>query len=271
MHPGQQQTDLVGEAFAGEAVAGQLELAIGQAERGDPHLGGAGKRPSHRAGLLPGQVREDRLALGRRVELEHLRVGEPRADPLPQIARHARADEHPDRVEPLVRMLRRIDDAAQRRPRVADVRRAVAPHLVPERVGVVGERHREPRTAGDRATDRHQQCRRVVQRRDAAETVSPGRSAAALAVPSADNAHRLLLMRIGFVSAPSPVKSTNAMSSRALRIRPVPAGTSTASGVDALHVDDAVRAAAARPNRRRARSSAPWRSARRPRRASGRR
>ena len=66
---------------------------------------------------------------------------------------------------------RRLDEVVQQRPRIGRHRHAVAPGLVPERLGSK-RGHRQPRATGDRAADAHHQPRRVVQRRHAVDRVA---------------------------------------------------------------------------------------------------
>src|SRR5882757_560080 len=153
--PGEQQADLAGRALPDQPVGPQLEAGNVLVERGDPDLGGIRQGSSERADRIAGEVGQDGRALGGGVELQHPGVWEALDQPTPQVARHAGAKEHPDRVVMLVRIRRGQGDRAQRGPGVRDVGGSVAAHLGPEGVRVGRAGHREPGTAGDRAADAH--------------------------------------------------------------------------------------------------------------------
>ena len=82
-----------------------------------------------------------------------------------------------------------VDDVAQHGPGVADHRHAVLPDLLDEAVRLQAAGQRDARATHHRPAQRDQQPRLVMQRGQAVDGVAAP-SAAAEAVPNADNAQR---------------------------------------------------------------------------------
>ena len=203
----------------------------------EPHLGASRQRAALAAGLLAAEVDEDRLALGRGVELEHGRRVEAARDPAPEPARHAGADEQAHGMVVLGGVLRRVGDLAQHRPRVGGDRDPVAAHLLPERRRVEVARDREPRAARDRAAHAHQQPGGVVDRGDGVDGVGVGERRR-----RRGRERRQRPAAVGEAVRPRPLALAGEQDEGevggAARVGAIPGGRLDQVRVDPLHVDD---------------------------------
>ena len=178
--PRDQHARLVETRMDEVACAGAEEVVRLGIPRRDRDLGRAGQGATDGADGLAARVGEHGARLARCIELEHPDGAEALDHVAPHVRAHPAAGEQAHRVVHLAAHGWRIHELATHLARVIDDADPVAPDLVPERgrprgrATGAGHRQREARTAHQRATDRDERARRMVQRQAAVHGVARG-------------------------------------------------------------------------------------------------